>query len=134
MSLSVPVVWTDRHRRHEPGGEIWVGVRTPGTEVGERAERIRAALEAAGAPIVEATEHDDEAVLAAHDRELLDYLASAWDEWRAAGLDADPGQDRVVPYVFTHPALMSGLRPAMATAITARAASQVPGPMRVIVS
>ena len=25
----MPVVWSDRHRRHEPGGEVWVGVRTP---------------------------------------------------------------------------------------------------------
>ena len=29
----MPVVWSDRHRLHEPGGEVWVGVRTPGTEV-----------------------------------------------------------------------------------------------------
>jgi acetoin utilization deacetylase AcuC-like enzyme len=121
VTLSTPVVWTDRHREHEPGGEIWVGVRTPGTEVPERADRIRAALEADGAPLVEAAAHEDEAVLAVHDRELLDYLASAWANWRAAGLEQDPGQDRVVPYVFTHPALMSGLRPAMAAAITARA-------------
>ena len=50
----MPVVWSDRHRLHEPGGEIWVGVRTPGTEVPERAERIREALAAAGARVVEA--------------------------------------------------------------------------------
>ena len=50
----MPLVWTDRHRRHEPGGEVWVGVRTPGTEVPERADRIRAALEADGARLVEA--------------------------------------------------------------------------------
>ena len=117
----MPLVWTDRHRRHEPGGEVWVGVRTPGTEVPERADRIRAALEADGARLVEPAAHDDEAVLAVHDRGLLDYLAGAWAQWEAAGLDRDPGQDRVVPYVFPHPALMSGLRPALATAVTARA-------------
>ena len=38
-----------------------------------------------------------------HDRALLDYLAGAWERWEAAGLDADPGQDRVVPYLFPHP-------------------------------
>ena len=37
-----------RHRLHEPGGEIWVGVRTPGTELPARAERIRAALASLG--------------------------------------------------------------------------------------
>ena len=112
MSLSTPVVWTDRHRLHEPGGEVCIGVRTPGTEVPERAERIRAALVEDGARVVEAEQHDDDAVLAIHDPALLAYLAGAWDEWQAAGLDSDPGQDRVVPYVFAHPGLLSGLRPA----------------------
>src|SRR5437899_11475519 len=31
----MPVVWSDRCRLHEPGGEIWVGIRTPGTETAE---------------------------------------------------------------------------------------------------
>ena len=56
MGVSMPVVWSDRHRLHEPDGEIYVGVRTPGTEIPERAERIREALEAAGAHIVPAAE------------------------------------------------------------------------------
>ena len=51
MPLALPVVWSDAHRRHVPDGEVWVGVRIPGTELPERAERIRAALEAAGAPV-----------------------------------------------------------------------------------
>jgi acetoin utilization deacetylase AcuC-like enzyme len=118
--LSTPVVWTDLHRLHEPGGEVWVGVRTPGTEVRERAERIRAAL--AGARFVEATAQVDEAVLAVHDAALLDYLASAWDEWQAAGLTRDPGQDRVVPYIFPVPSLFpAGVGPALPAAASARA-------------
>ncbi len=104
MALRMPVVWSERHRLHEPGGEIWVGVRTPGTEVPERAERIHAELTRAGARWVEAAPQGDEAVLAVHDRELLDYLASAWADWEAAGLTRDPGQDRVVPYIFPDPA------------------------------
>ena len=119
MTLTMPVVWSDRHRLHEPGGEIWVGVRTPGTEVPERAERIRAAVEAAGAPIVEAATHEDD-VTALHDGALLDYLAHAWDEWQLAGLPDDPGQDRVVPYIFPHPGLRAE-RPVIPTAVTARA-------------
>ena len=31
MALAMPVVWSDRHRLHDPGGEVWVGVRIPGT-------------------------------------------------------------------------------------------------------
>ena len=37
MPLSIPIVWSDAHSLHEPGGEVWVGVRTPGTEVPARA-------------------------------------------------------------------------------------------------
>jgi acetoin utilization deacetylase AcuC-like enzyme len=120
--LSTPVVWTDLHRLHEPGGEVWVGVRTPGTEVPERADRIRHRV--SDAPIVEARPHSDEAVLAVHDRGLLDYLARAWDEWEAAGLTRDPGQDRVVPYIFPVPALFpAGVGPALPAAASARAGS-----------
>jgi acetoin utilization deacetylase AcuC-like enzyme len=121
MALATPVVWSDRHRLHEPGGEIWVGVRTPGTEVPERAERIRAALAEAGARFVDAGPAGDDVLLTVHDRELLNYLATAWREWEAAGLPRDPGQDRVVPYLFPHPGLVAGVAPATATAATARA-------------
>ncbi len=96
----MPVVWSDAHRLHEPGGEIWVGVRTPGTEVAERADTIHSALTAAGATFVEAMPHDDTALLAVHSPELLEFLAGAWAAWEEAGLPADPGQDRVVPYIF----------------------------------
>ena len=103
----MPVVWSDAHRLHEPGGEIWVGVRTPGTEVAARADVVRDALTAAGALVVDAVSHDDSAVLAVHSRELLEFLAGAWAAWEGAGLAADPGQDRVVPYIFA----VSGLVP-----------------------
>ena len=117
----MPVVWTDRHRLHQPAGEVYVGVRTPGTEVAERAERIRAELERAGAPIVAAEAHEDDAVLAVHDRSLLGYLATAWRDWETAGLTDDPGQDRVVPYLFPHPGLLDGRAPEIPAATAARA-------------
>jgi acetoin utilization deacetylase AcuC-like enzyme len=119
--LEIPVVWTDRHRGHEPAGEVWLGIRTPGTELPERAERIRAALAADGARFVDAAIHPDEAVLRVHDGELIAYLASAWEDWEAAGLTSDPGQDRVVPYLFAHPELIGGEPPRVPAAITARA-------------
>src|SRR4051812_15020917 len=120
MPLAMPVVWSDRHRLHEPSGEIWVGIRTPGTELPERAERIRAALEAAGAPIVEAEPHGDE-VLSLHDAALVDHLRHAWREWEAAGLPDDPGQDRVVPYIFPHPGLLTAAPARIPTPVSARA-------------
>ena len=103
----VPFVWSDECLRHEPGAEIWVGVRTPATELPERALRIREALVAVGAREVPATRHPDAALLAVHDQALVEYLRTAWDEWSALGLPSD----RVVPYVFAREELTSG-RPA----------------------
>src|SRR4051794_17707505 len=100
MPLSMPAVWSERHRLHDPGGEVWIGMRTPGTEVPERVERIRDALEAQGVHPVDAAPHGDE-VLGLHHPDLLEYLARAWEDWENAGLAAE--QDRVVPYIFPHP-------------------------------
>src|SRR5512132_727161 len=58
--LTVPVVWSEDCLRHEPGGEVWLGVRDQGTEVPARALILRDALAAAGAPIVPARPHGDE--------------------------------------------------------------------------
>ncbi len=121
MSLSVPVVSSEAHRRHEPDGEIWVGVRMPGTEVAERAEAIRDALAAGGATFAEAVPHDDSAVLAVHSPDLVDFLAGAWAAWEAAGLPEDPGQNRVVPYIFPADGLVpDGVSPLEPAAVWAR--------------
>ncbi len=120
-SLSLPVVWSDRHRGHEPDAEIWVGVRTPAAEVPNRADRIRDELTARGASLIDAVEHPDHALLAVHDAEVLDYLATAWDRWLAAGLPRDPGQHRVVPYLFPLPGMITSVEPAHAANPTARA-------------
>src|SRR5437764_6066300 len=107
----MPVVWSDECRLHEPAGEIFVGVRTPGTELAARTDAILAALE--GARVVPAQPHADDALLAVHDADFVEYLARAWTEWEAAGL----GQDRVVPYVFVHTELVPRTVP---TAVWAR--------------
>lgn len=121
MALRIPTVWSETHRDHEPGGEVWVGVHTSGTELPARADRIREALLGAGSTLVDAQPQGDEELLAVHDRALLDYLAGAWEEWHAAGLTTDPGQDRVVPYLFPHPGLIGGLPLADPAAASARA-------------
>jgi acetoin utilization deacetylase AcuC-like enzyme len=106
MGVSMPVVWSDSHRLHEPEGEVYVGVRTPGTEMPERAERIRHELEAAGTNVTLAVEHSDAEALSLHDPAMVEYLRTAWQRWRESGLAEDPGQDRVVPYLFPHPGLV----------------------------
>ena len=116
----MPVVWNDRCRLHDPGGEIFVGVRTPGTEVVARADRILAALAEADARVVEAEQHSEVALLAVHDAALLEFLESAWRKWTGAGLDRKRHQDRAVPHVFAHAALTSGRPAAVPTAVWAR--------------
>jgi len=117
----MPVVWSDSHRLHDPGGEIWVGVELPWSEPPARAERIRDVLEADGATVVEARRQPDEVLTSVHDPELLRHLENAWAEWDEAGLRTDPGQEQVVPYLFPHPDLFSDREPRLATTITARA-------------
>ena len=111
MGLTTPLVWSDAHRLHLPGGEVWIGMPIPGDDVPERAERIREALVAGGAPVVEATAHPEDALLAVHDERLVAFLRGAWAEWEAAGYPDDPGQDRVVAYIFPHPGLLGPLAP-----------------------
>jgi acetoin utilization deacetylase AcuC-like enzyme len=120
MPLALPVVWSDACRLHEPGGEIWIGVRSDGTEVAARADVIREELQARGARIVEAAPHSDEVLLRVHDASLVAFLASIWDEWVSAGIPEDPGQNRVVPYVFAHAHLSKDVEPSIPAAIWAR--------------
>ena len=120
MTAAIPVVWSEAHRGHAPIAELWVGVPTPSVELPVRADAIRAALEAEGHPVVDATAHPDAALAAVHDAELLAFLAGAYDDWVAAGLPDDPGQPDVVPYCFPNPALLGTLAPAIPVATWAR--------------
>src|SRR6478735_4965698 len=114
----VSFVWSDACLRHEPDAEVWVGTRTPATEVPERALAIREALLEVGAREVPAVAHDDSALLAVHDPALVEFLRTAWDDWAAAA-PALPF-DRVVPYVFARSELTGGRVPATPTAVWAR--------------
>ena len=119
--LAVPVVWSEDCLRHEPGGEVWLGVRDQGTEVPARALVLRDALAAAGAPIVPARPHGDEILRAVHDARLLDHLAGVWAAWENEGYPAQYGRDRVVPYVFPTPGMLGGLEPRIPPAVHGRA-------------
>jgi len=105
-----PVVWSEDCLRHEPDGEVWLGVWEPGTEVPERARVILAALTTAGAAITPARPHPDEALSAVHDPELIAHLRTIWEEWQAGPYVTEHGRRRVVPYVFPTEGLLAGLR------------------------
>ncbi|ETK35273.1 histone deacetylase [Microbispora sp. ATCC PTA-5024] len=102
-------MWDPACLRHDPAGEVWLGVRDAGTEVAGRAVVIRDALAAAGAPITPAVAHDDTVLRAVHGPELLDHLAAIWAEWERAGYPAEHGRDRVVPYLFPTDGMLAGL-------------------------
>ena len=70
MALTIPVVWSDDCRLHDPAAEIWIGVRTPAVETAARTDVILEELRGAGARIVDAAAHDDTALHAVHDPEL----------------------------------------------------------------
>ena len=112
----LPFVWSDDCLRHEPAAEVWVGTRTPATEVPARALAIREALLASGAREVASVVHDDSALLAVHDPALVEFLRTAWEDWAAAGLPSD----RVVPYVFARSELTGGREAAVPAAAWAR--------------
>lgn len=116
----MPVVWSDACLLHEAGGEVWIGRPIAGDELPERAVRIRDALVAAGAEVVGAREHPDDALLAVHDARLLAFLCDAWNDWQESGYPALHGQDRVVPYIFVHPGLLGPLEPMLPASLAAR--------------
>jgi len=121
MSLKMPVVWNADSLRHDPNGEVWVGVRTEGSERPSRISAIREELALEGSCEVESTRHGQEPILRVHSQGLLDYLSEAWDQWQDSTLMTDPGQDRVVPYLFPHPGLIGSLPLAEPSAAAARA-------------
>jgi acetoin utilization deacetylase AcuC-like enzyme len=115
--LRVPVVWSPDCLLHEPGGEVWLGVREAGTEVPERAMVILRALRDAGAPVLPASRHEVEDLHSVHHPDLVWHLAGIWADWEAGGYVSEHGRDRVVPYVFPTAAMLAGL-PARVPAAT----------------
>ena len=105
----LPVIWHQDCLRHEPDGEVWLGVWEKGTEVPERATVLRSAVQAAGASVLDAQPHGIGALVAVHDAELIAHLTTVWHRWEAGGYPAEHGRARVVPYVFPTAGLLAGL-------------------------
>jgi acetoin utilization deacetylase AcuC-like enzyme len=118
--LRMPVVWSEDCLRHEPGGEVWLGLREEGTEVPERARVILRALEQAGAPLHPASRHEIELLHSVHHPDLVRHLATIWRDWEDGGYVAEYGRDRVVPYVFPTAAMLAGMPAAVPAAAHGR--------------
>jgi acetoin utilization deacetylase AcuC-like enzyme len=79
------VYYSEAHRKHEPPFEVFDGgLRTPYLENPDRMDQILNVLrETDWADILEPTDLGLEPIYAVHDKDYVDFLASAWIEWLA---------------------------------------------------
>ena len=119
MTGPIPVVIDPHCADHDPQAEIWIGVRTPGTEVAERVRVIETTLREVGHEMVPAHEFDDSWLSRVHSAELVEHLATVWDRWVDGGYP-DLGAERVVPYLFPSAELLHGLPSRLPAALHAQ--------------
>ena len=88
------VFYSEAHRRHDPPFEVFDGgLRTPYLENPDRMDRILNALRGTDwAEFHEPSDFGLDPIYAVHDREYVDFLASAWTEW----LDSKPKDSSVL--------------------------------------
>lgn len=98
------IFYSDAHLKHAPSFEVFDGgVRVPNFEMPERATRILAALQKTNWAEVQApADFGLDPILAVHDRDYVDFLASAWTEWLAAEPEAESATDKsaLLPATF----------------------------------
>jgi acetoin utilization deacetylase AcuC-like enzyme len=81
----VRIFWDERQRLHAPAVELHNGAFAPFAEHGGRADSMLAALGSTEAP----ADYGEAPLLRVHPPEYLDFLKSAYAEWRAAGRPGD---------------------------------------------
>jgi acetoin utilization deacetylase AcuC-like enzyme len=90
------VVTDDRHLHHDPPFELNGGSRVaPPWERPGRIAALRSGLDGVAHELVEVAGHDDAAVLAVHDPDLVAFLRDGHRRWREAG-----GPDPMIPDTF----------------------------------
>ena len=79
------IFYSESHRKHEPPFEVFDGgLRVPYLENPDRMDKILSALHNVDwADIHEPTDFGLDPLRAVHDKDYLDFLASAWTEWLA---------------------------------------------------
>jgi len=80
------IFYSEQHRQHQPPFEVFDGGgRVPYLENPDRMDRILGSLRGMKwADIIEPLDFGLDPILAVHDKEYLDFLASAWTEWLAS--------------------------------------------------
>ncbi len=84
------IIYDEGHRRHAGRVELGVGELVPCFEKPERAEFVLAALRGAGVGEIAAPDRHGLAPLSrVHSEPYLDFLRTAWSEWKALAGDVD---------------------------------------------
>ena len=80
------IYYSEAHRQHEPPFEVFDGgLRVPYLENPDRMDRILQALrQTTWAELTEPQDFGLKPIYAVHDRDYVDFLASAWSEWLAS--------------------------------------------------
>lgn len=111
-------VYSPIHLRHDIRTQTIMGVQVDANEVAERAETIRAALEADGGfELLGPTEHGLGPVTAVHDPGLVRFLEEAWDQVVAQGH----------PYPFLAPETVPNRAATAGMGAAGRAATRIDG-------
>jgi len=77
--------WDERQRLHAPDKELHNGSFVPFAEHPRRADAILAAL----GPTETPADHGEAPILAVHSPDYVEFLKTAWADWRAAGREGD---------------------------------------------
>ncbi|MCQ3937108.1 MAG: histone deacetylase family protein [Chloroflexi bacterium] len=106
------IFYTNEHRRHHPPFEVFDGgKRVPYYENPDRMDRILAALKKTDwAEFSEPEDFGLDPILAVHDRDYINFLASCWTEWLSSDPEvaASPEAHAFLPATF---ALRRNTRP-----------------------
>jgi acetoin utilization deacetylase AcuC-like enzyme len=104
----VRVVYSPAHLAHDVVSETVMGVAIPANEVAERAELIRATLEADGGFLIDGpTDHGPDPILAVHDPRLLRFLENAWRAARSQSI----GRRSLIADTFPTFRMFEGMSP-----------------------
>jgi acetoin utilization deacetylase AcuC-like enzyme len=98
------IFYSEEHRKHYPPFEVFDGgQRVPYYENPDRMDRITSALNKTDwAEWVEPRDFGLDPILAVHDQEYINFIASCWTEWLASEPEvaAAPGQHAFLPATF----------------------------------
>jgi acetoin utilization deacetylase AcuC-like enzyme len=99
------VITSDAHRQHDPEFDIYSGSLVGRFEVPQRVDCIVTALADGDFATTAPTAHGLEPILRVHNPDLVDYLATAWQEYTAV----IPNPQAVIGEMFRHDGLFEGM-------------------------